>query len=193
MDVHHCQLTKKMNGNVDEVDVTDLRMTTTERGRRRRTYTSKAKRVKRELDDARKQKTYLSAVVLNDWEQELQQLVEEALEANEVCKKNDPDRADDFEEWAEMLKDQYNELMAEIEGAREEEHMVFTSPVGGSQDRTFTDDITKRVSEKMSAVLVEHQKGASEPMSVLLAQHKKGISEKMSACLKKQRVERKRD
>ena len=165
-------------------------MTTTERGRRRRTYTSKAKRVKRELDDARKKKTYLSAVVLNDWEQELQQLVEEALEANEVCKKNDPDRADDFEEWAEMLKDQYNELMTEIEGAREEEHMVFTSPVGGSQDRTFTDDITKRVSEKMSAVLVEHQKGASEQMSVLLAQHKKGISEKMSACLKKQRVEK---
>ena len=92
MDVHHCQLTQeKMNSNVDEVDVTDLGMTTTERGRRRRTYTSKAKRVKRELDDARKQKTYLSAVVLNDWEQELQQLVEEALEANEVCKKNDPD------------------------------------------------------------------------------------------------------
>ena len=94
------------------------------------------------------------------------------MEAHEVCKKNDPERADDFEEWAAMLKDQYNELMAEIEGARKEEHMLFTSPVGGYQDRTFTEDIIKRVSEQMSAVLVEHQKGASEQMSVLLAQHK---------------------
>jgi hypothetical protein len=106
-------------------------MTTTERGRRRRNYTTVANRVKKELNDARKQKIHLSAAALNNWEQELQQLVEEALEANEQCMKNDPGRADDFNEWAEVLNEQHIGLLANIEDAREEEQMVFTSPVGG--------------------------------------------------------------
>jgi DNA-binding transcriptional regulator GbsR (MarR family) len=96
---------KKMASNVQQVDITDLVMTTTERGRRRRNYTTVANRVKKELDDARKQKIHLSAAALNNWEQELQQLVEEALEANEQCMKNDPGRADDFNEWAEVLNE----------------------------------------------------------------------------------------
>ena len=83
--------------------------------------------------------------------------------------------------------------MVEIEGAREKEHVVLTLPVGGSQNRPLTDVLTKKVSEQMFAVLVEHQKGSSEQMTELLVQHQKGMSEKCPLALKNRRVERKRD
>jgi hypothetical protein len=161
-----------MASNVQQVDITDLGMTTTERGRRRRNHMTLANRVKKELDDARNQKLHLSAAALSNWEQVLQQLVEEAFEANEQCMKNDPGRTDDFNEWAEILNEQHNGGMVGIEDAREEEKMVFTSPAGGGQERTFTEDLMKGVREHRPALLKKHQNGMSEKID---AYHKKQL------------------
>ena len=88
------------NNEVKSVDVTDL-ATTTERGNVKRRYSNKVNQLGKALNDAKDKGVSVQITVLNAFEVELQQLAEQALTKNDECKRKYPDRAAEFDKWAE--------------------------------------------------------------------------------------------